>query len=151
MPIILSAESFPLPEAQVQALWEAAFTRCQRPDETVNVSAVSAEEMRTLNRDHRGKDKPTNVLTFSYGGWQEAIDNGEEEDEHDVVVCLEVAQAEAKARGMDYAHYVALLLAHAFLHVCGLDHELSAEEATRTEHLEEEILQACGYPKYHLA
>ena len=150
MPITVASESLPLSEAEVEALWEATFTRCGQPDDTVGVSAISPEEMRTLNRDHRGKDKPTNVLTFSYGDWQQAIDNGEEDDDHDVLVCLEVAQAEAKERDMPYKDYVALLLVHAFLHVCGLDHELSTEEAARTETLEEEILQSCGYPKYHL-
>lgn len=138
MPISLQDNHFVLPKKDVAKLWRETVAARNFPDEQVNIKCVSREEIRALNKHYRRKDKPTNVLTFSY------------EDEHDVVLCLEVAEAEAQGRGMALRDYAALLLTHAFLHATGMDHEQSEEEAVVTQQAERKILQRAGFPEASL-
>ncbi len=133
MPISLQDGSFPLSKKAVSKLWREAIAYRGFSDDQVNIKNVSLEEIRTLNKHYRRQDKVTNVLTFSY------------EDEHDVVLCLPVAEQEARARGVKLPDYVALLLVHAFLHATGMDHEQSEEESRQTENAEREILRAAGF------
>lgn len=118
-------------------LWQATRTYRDFPDDQVNVRVVSENEIRELNKKYRGKDKSTNVLTFNYDG------------EHDIAVCLEVAQREAKEKGVSEWDYVAWLLVHAFLHATGMDHEKSEEEAREMEQAEREILTKAGHQWYY--
>lgn len=126
-------------EEEIQDLWRATRAYRKFPHEQVNVRFVSKEEIQRLNAHYRGKDKPTNVLTFSYDG------------EHDVAVCLEVAEGEARERGVRRRDYVARLLTHAFLHATGMDHERSAQAARQMEAAEAEILKRCGYRSVSLS
>lgn len=132
------AENLPLKLTEVEQLWQETIRARDFPDETVNIKCVSPAEMRTLNRQYRGKDTTTNVLTFSYGPACEVAS-------HDIALCLPVAQKEASERGVSLRDYVALLLVHAFLHAAGMDHERSYEEARDTEQAERKILQAAGF------
>lgn len=143
MSIYAELEDAPLTLPQVEALWNATRTALGLPDDQVNIRVVSSQEMRTLNRDYGGKDRPTNVLTFSYPA--DAPVSQVSGGEHDIVVCLEVAESEAQLRGVSLADYVALLLVHGFLHAAGMDHEKSIEEAVKTSRLEREILSACKF------
>lgn len=133
MPAVLHC-SLPVSGEAVESLWQSVIAHRKFSDDSVGIACVNSEEMKALNNQYRGKDKPTNVLTFSYG-----------ESEHDVVVCLEVAQNEARVREVELDQYVALLLVHAFIHVTGLDHEHSAEDAHTSEELETVIMQEVGY------
>lgn len=139
MPISLQDGDFPLPRKDVSRLWRETIAYRNFTDDQVNIKCVSLEEIRTLNKHYRRKDKPTNVLTFSY------------EDEHDVVLCLPLAEAEASGRGVKLRDYAALLLVHAFLHATGMDHEQSEEEARQTGAAEQKILQAAGFSADALA
>lgn len=87
----------------------------------VHVHAVSEEEIRRLNRTHRGKDKVTDVLSFPSGDLPIFADVG------DVLICY--PQAERQAGG-DIALELADLLVHGILHLLGYDHEapVDAEE-----------------------
>lgn len=135
------AENFPLTISEVERLWQATIHYRQMADAPVAVRCVLPEEMRMLNNQYRGKDRPTNVLTFSYPPTSEM----EMESGHDIALCLDVAQAEAKERQASLPDYTALLLVHAFLHASGMDHERSAEEAQATTVAEKEILQQAGF------
>jgi len=102
----------------------------------ITVRIVGAEEGRALNRDYRGKDHATNVLTFDYARepWVCA----------DLVLCAPVVQAEAAERGIAlHAHY-AHLLVHGALHALGLDHQTEAQ-AQVMEARETALLQALGF------
>ncbi len=116
-------------------MWKSATTLTAFPDEEVAMECVSIEEITRLNVQYRNKDAPTNVLTFSYGS----------DAEHDIALCMDVATEEAKERGITLRDYVALLVAHAFLHVCGVDHEESEEEALHMQTLERKILLSSGF------
>ena len=94
-----------------------------------------------LNRDHRGKDRATNVLSFPGGA--EPPPAGAPVLLGDVVLALETVLGEAGAEGKAPADHLAHLLVHGVLHLLGHDHEDSAE-AERMEALETEILARMG-------
>ncbi len=88
---------------------------------------------RRLNREYRGRDKSTNVLSFD--GAPAALG--------DVVLALETVAAEARDQGKPLADHVAHLVVHGVLHLMGYDHE-TAREARRMERLEIAILAGLG-------
>lgn len=98
---------------------------------TVTVRFVERVESRALNRAYRGKDYPTNVLSFVY------------EDEPvtgDLVICLPVVRREAKAQGKTLRAHLAHMVVHGMLHLQGYDHETGAADAARMEARERAIL-----------
>jgi probable rRNA maturation factor len=102
----------------------------------MTVRVVDAEEGAALNESWRGKQGPTNVLTFAYGS--EPVLHA------DVVLCAPVVDAEAREHGRSLEAHYAHLLVHAALHAQGFDHEAEAE-ATRMEAKETAILAGLGY------
>ncbi|MDX2166655.1 MAG: rRNA maturation RNase YbeY [Deltaproteobacteria bacterium] len=98
-------------------------------DAELSVALIGDAEMHALNRDYRGKDRPTDVLAF-------ALREGEDAHLHadmlgDVVISLDTAARQARERGHSTADEVRFLLAHGILHLLGYDHERSAREARR--------------------
>lgn len=148
MSVTLTGDDFPLSLEQVTNLWQATCRSQNTEDVLVSVRCVSESEIQSLHKQYRGHDKPTNVLTFSY---PPDTTLGEGSESHDVALCLAVAEQEAKQYGVETADYAALLLAHAFLHVLGMDHEQSAEQAMATRQAEQKILAACGFTPLNLA
>lgn len=94
---------------------------------------VAAEEGKTLNRDFRGKDYATNVLTFAYS------ENSDDPTLADIVLCTDVLQQEASAQHKSLLDHAAHLIIHGVLHAQGYDHENDAE-AEEMEALETQIL-----------
>ena len=90
--------------------------------------------VRRLNARHRGRNRPTNVLTFETGPG-----TGE------VVLALGVVGREAEAGGRTVAHHLAHLVVHAALHLRGHDHH-GAGEARRMEREESRLLARIGVP-----
>jgi probable rRNA maturation factor len=101
----------------------------------IAVRVVGEGEGRALNRDYRGKDYATNVLTFDYERAPVVI--------ADIVVCAPVVAAEAQAQGIALADHYAHLLVHGTLHAQGHDHE-DAADALRMEAAESRILAGLG-------
>ena len=101
----------------------------------VTVRIVGAEEGRALNRDFRGKDQATNVLTFDYQREPVVI--------ADLVLCAPVVEREAAEQGKPLAAHYAHLLIHRALHAQGWDHGRVAE-ARRMEARERELLHELG-------
>ena len=114
----------------------------------VNVGCISAEEIRTLNKQHRDVDRETDVLSFpmldiTYK--QTLVDFSHETDPSgilnlgDIVICKEVAQRQAKEYGHSYKRELAFLALHGLLHLLGYDHiEKTDEKVMMTK--SEEIL-----------
>ncbi|GEM_PF-1509754 len=142
MPVSIEGDGFPLSPEQVASLWDAVRTARQFPDDAVTVRVVDEAEIKDLNAQYRGKDAPTNVLTFTYPATPELP---ESQAQHDIPLCLPIAQGEAATRKTDFKSYVALLLVHAFLHCTGLDHEKSPDEESVTQKLEHDILNVAGF------
>jgi probable rRNA maturation factor len=108
---------------------------------SVAVALIDDRGMRKLNRTYRGKDKPTNVLSFPAG---EAAEGGRgARPLGDVAIALGTVKREAKAQGKTLEHHLAHLMVHAVLHLLGYDHE-SDPDAERMEALERRALAALG-------
>ena len=105
-------------------------------DGEITVRIVDAEEGQALNRDYRGKDYATNVLTFDYA--REPVVMA------DLVLCAPVVAREAKELKKPLAEHYAHLLVHGTLHAQGWDHETSEEDAEAMEAREIEILAGLG-------
>jgi len=149
MAAILQCRVFPLTEDEVSTLWANTTALFGHSKDIVVIRCVNEEEIRRLNLRYKKKDKPTNVLTFSYpsdpaGGERAVI-------EHDVAICLPVARREAAQRQITDRDYTALLITHAFLHAVGLDHEKSDAEADKTFTAEARILGQSGFSAINLS
>ena len=101
----------------------------------VTVRYVAEAEGRRLNREFRGKDHATNVLTFAYGSAPL---------EGDIVICAPVVAREAREQGKEVRAHHAHLLVHGLLHLQGHDHERGGE-AVEMERRERAILRRLGF------
>jgi probable rRNA maturation factor len=126
------------------AVWVTrAIEAARQPGESeVSVRIVDAEEIQALNRDYRGKDRPTNVLSFPAGDIA-GLPDDEPAPLGDIVVCASVVQDEASTQGKTLGEHWAHMLVHGALHLLGYDHQ-SDEEAEAMEALERTILGAHG-------
>ena len=122
------------------AAWRMAKPAAKRAG-AAEISLLLADDatVRALNRQHRGQDKPTNVLSFPL-------------DEHpaagpwligDVVLACETVAGEADAQGKPVADHFRHLVVHGILHLLGYDH-LTEGEAAIMERLEAEALASLG-------
>ena len=102
----------------------------------ITVRIVDADEGQRLNREFRGKDYATNVLTFDYA--HEPVVGA------DLVICAEVVEQEAAEMGIPLLDHYAHMLVHGTLHAQGYDHEAD-DEAEAMEAREAEILQGLGF------
>ena len=102
----------------------------------ISVRIVDEDEGRRLNREFRGKDYATNVLTFDY-----AHEPGVTADR---VLCAPVVEREAQEAGLPLEAHYAHLLVHGTLHAQGYDHETEAE-AQVMEGRESELLPQLGF------
>lgn len=114
---------------------------CAEPG-AIAVRIVDEPEIRALNRDYRGKDKPTNVLSFPAEPLQ-GLPPDMHEELGDIVICAPVVAREADEQGKRPADHWAHMLVHGTLHLLGYDH-LDSDDAERMEALEREILAAAG-------
>jgi probable rRNA maturation factor len=134
----MDAHRAALPRARVMRCLRRALVR---PAE-LTVRIVGAEEGRALNRDYRGKDYATNVLTFDYA--HEPVVTA------DLVLCAPVVAQEAQAMGIPLADHCAHLLVHGALHAQGWDHEDAGEAAAMEAH-ETALLATLGVPDPYAA
>lgn len=123
-----------IPTATSLRLWAEAARGRKRGEITLRL--VDSAESQTLNRDFRGKDKPTNVLSFPMG---EADYLG------DIVICAPVVAAEAVEQGKAARAHWAHMVVHGVLHLLGHDHIDDGEAATM-EALERKLLARLGFP-----
>jgi len=105
----------------------------------LTIRFVDAEEGQTLNRDYRGKDYATNVLTFAY-----TEDEDAEVTQADIILCSDVLEQEAAQQHKPLVDHAAHLIVHGVLHAQGYDHE-EEDEAQEMESLETEILHTLGF------
>ena len=103
----------------------------------IAVRIVGTAEGRALNREYRGKDYATNVLTFDYT--MEPVISA------DLVLCAPVVAQEAKEQGKTLEEHYAHLLVHGTLHAQGYEHETNEVDALEMEALEVLLVHALGY------
>jgi len=93
------------------------------------VKKISSRESRRLNLVYRGKNVPTNVLSFRYGP-----DYGE------ILICPAVAKKEAKISGNSQTFQMTWMIAHGMIHLSGLHHKKTQDASARFAGLEKKIL-----------
>lgn len=101
-----------------------------RERSSVSVVFVSNAVSRSLNRRYRGKDKPTNVLSFA---------SREEGELGDILIAPSLARRESRELGLGFSEYAAHLFVHGLLHLLGYGHS-SPNSARRMERASEKIL-----------
>jgi len=106
-------------------------------DAEITLRLVDEDEGQALNRDYRGKDYATNVLTFVYDDLPQLAG--------DIVICPAVVEREAQQQNKSVTAHYAHLVVHGVLHLHGYDHEDEAE-AREMEALETQIVIKLGYP-----
>ena len=139
-------DTLPAAEAICARAVRAAVADARQLDDVaeVEVSLLLADDgfVRALNRDYRGRDKATNVLSFS------ACDLPAEASTGalllgDIVLAHETVRGEARARGLALGDHLSHLVVHGALHLLGCDHE-SDGEAAAMEGLETQVLAGLG-------
>jgi probable rRNA maturation factor len=117
-------------------------------DSEVSVKFTSDEEIRSLNAAWRGKDKPTNVLSFPMAQESELASA---QLLGDIVLAHGVCAAEAADKHVGIETHAAHLVVHGTLHLLGYDHETSDADAEEMEEVERRALAAIGIADpYHV-
>ena len=121
--------------------WVAAALQEKHCAREITIRVVDEAESRTLNKRYRGRDAPTNVLSFP-ADLPAAVDHpllG------DLVICAPLLESEAREQGKDLQAHWAHLVVHGVLHLLGHDHQQTGE-AEIMEAREVEILASLGFP-----
>ncbi len=135
-------------ESLATACADAVGQMCQLAHPVCEVAVALMDDalVRALNRDHRGQDKPTNVLSFAAraaSGYP--VNKVDAYFLGDIALAQETLAREAVALGLPRQHHLQHLIVHGILHLLNFDHETDAEAVTM-ETLETAILQRLGIP-----
>lgn len=129
-----------VPSASQFIKWlETALTGIKSAAE-VTIRLVDEDESHELNHQYRGKDKPTNVLSFPF----EAPPMVELDLLGDLVICVQVVEQEAKEQEKSLESHWAHMVVHGCLHLVGYDH-IEDQQAEEMESLERTIMDRLGY------
>lgn len=126
----------------------------------VNILLTDNNGIREVNRNMRGIDKPTDVLSFPMIAFEQEADFSLVETEEaayfnassgelllgDIMISLEKVIEQAKQYNHSVVREYAFLIAHSMLHLSGYDH-MEEEERSRMEQMQETILQSIGYTR----
>ena len=135
-----------LAQGAVEAASEVA-PELRNPRLTASLLFADDAEVRTLNREWRAKDRPTNVLSFPMldrGALVALTPDGPPELLGDIALALETCEGEATDKGIPLDAHAAHLIIHGLLHLAGHDHETSASDAAAMERLEIKALALLG-------
>ena len=137
-------EGLPTEEQIVQ--WATAAVQPEGDEVEMTVRIVDEAESHELNLTYRGKDRPTNVLSFPF----ECPDEVELPLLGDLVICRQVVEREAAEQGKPLMAHWAHMVVHGSLHLLGYDH-IEDDEAEEMESLETQIMQGLGFDDPYLA
>lgn len=124
-----------------------AFTALKDEYRRAEISLIllDEEEARAYNRDYRGKDYATNVLSFALNEGEMMPDQISDGLYGDLIICPQVVIKEAVEQGKAVTAHFAHLTMHGTLHLMGYDH-IEDDEAEEMEAIEIRLMQAAGYP-----
>lgn len=137
-------EGLPTEEQIVQ--WATAAVQPEGDEVEMTVRIVDEAESHDLNLTYRGKDRPTNVLSFPF----ECPDEVELPLLGDLVICRQVVEREAAEQEKPLSAHWAHMVVHGCLHLLGYDH-IEDDEAEEMESLETQIMQGLGFDDPYLA
>jgi rRNA maturation RNase YbeY len=110
------------------------LTSLRLQDRDLSILLTNNEKIRRYNKELFGRDRPTNVISFSYA------DGFPCEVVGDLIVSVERAKEEAEAAGIPLYERLFALIIHGLLHVLGFDHEAGAAEARTMKYREKRLL-----------
>ncbi len=142
---IATENSADLPTEQQIQQWANAAVRAETVEPEITVRIVDEAESHQLNLTYRGKDKPTNVLSFPF----ECPDEVELPLLGDLVICRQVVEREAQEQGKPLTAHWAHMVVHGSLHLLGYDH-IEEDEAEEMESLESQIMRSLGFADPYL-
>ncbi|WP_031545088.1 rRNA maturation RNase YbeY [Salinicoccus luteus] len=130
---------------EIESLISFAYGHLDEKDDAeISISFVGEAEIKDINRDYRGKDAVTDVISFAM---EDEDDNVIHEDAPrmlgDIIICTDRAEAQAREYGHSYKRELMFLSLHGFLHLLGYDHMEPGEEKEMNR-LQDEILEAFG-------
>ena len=105
----------------------------------VSVTFTDNEKIRKLNKEYRGIDRATDVLSFPL--FDDEFGDGEKVALGDIVLSLEKAEEQAKEYGHSFERETAFLTVHSMLHLLGYDHETGAEDEKEMFFKQDEIMK----------
>ena len=137
-------EGLPTEDQIVQ--WATAAVQPEGDEVEMTVRIVDEAESHELNLTYRGKDRPTNVLSFPF----ECPDEVELPLLGDLVICRQIVEREAAEQEKPLMAHWAHMVVHGSLHLLGYDH-IEDDEAEEMESLETQIMQGLGFDDPYLA
>ena len=145
------ANDLPLKRGQIKKQIETALRYIgTQSDCEIGIACVDNDESHKLNLEYRGKDKPTNVLSFPSDLPDEMAEVLDAFPIGDLVICIPVVLREAVEQGKAPLTHFTHMLVHGTLHLMGYDHETSDEDAEEMEGIEIEILAKLGFANPYL-
>ena len=135
-----------LPTAEQIEQWATAAVQPQSDEMEMTVRIVDEAESHALNLNYRGKDRPTNVLSFPF----ECPDEVELPLLGDLVICRQVVEREAQEQDKPVIAHWAHMVVHGSLHLLGYDH-IEDDEAEEMESLETQIMTGLGFADPYLS
>ena len=135
-----------LPTAEQIEQWATAAVQPQSDEVEMTVRIVDEAESHELNLNYRGKDRPTNVLSFPF----ECPDEVELPLLGDLVICRQVVEREAQEQDKPVMAHWAHMVVHGSLHLLGYDH-IEDVEAEEMESLETQIMTGMGFADPYLS
>ena len=135
-----------LPIAEQIEQWATAAVQPQSDEVEMTVRIVDEAESHALNLNYRGKDRPTNVLSFPF----ECPDEVELPLLGDLVICRQVVEREAQEQDKPVMAHWAHMVVHGSLHLLGYDH-IEDDEAEEMESLETQIMTGLGFADPYLS
>ena len=135
-----------LPTAEQIEQWATAAVQPESDEVEMTVRIVDEAESHALNLNYRGKDCPTNVLSFPF----ECPDEVELPLLGDLVICLQVVEREAQEQDKPVMAHWAHMVVHGSLHLLGYDH-IEDDEAEEMESLETQIMTGLGFADPYLS
>lgn len=143
--------SHPINRTAIERQVQWFLKQLEVSDHTVSLLLVDDEEMTRLNSHYRGKEGPTNVLSFPLAEGSDASFAGLPIKElGDIVISLDTALREASELGQKFSFRLSWLISHGLLHLLGYDHERSEDEAFRMYDLEQDLLRRLEHHRRHI-
>ena len=135
---LISSDDYNLPRSLLESL-EQVFILVSNSeglkDANINLSFISSKEMQSLNKQYRGFDKDTNVLSFE----NQDISREHTKNIGDIAICYPYVVDEAKKENKELDNHITHMFIHGTLHILGYDHE-NESEANNMELKEIELL-----------
>ncbi|QSX34609.1 rRNA maturation RNase YbeY [Shewanella avicenniae] len=136
----IATEATNLPQQADFERWATLAIGNAMPVAEMTIRLVDEAESQQLNHEYRGKDKPTNVLSFPF----EAPPGIDLPLLGDLVICVPVVEQEAAEQGKPLQAHWAHMVVHGCLHLLGYDH-IEDEEAEEMESIETQLIESLGF------